>query len=263
MDNAFGFNAGMKNKVGVISGAASGIGKACAELLSTAGAKVALLDIDVEKGQDAVTDINKKGGQAIFLSCDVSQDLSCKKAIDQVIDKYGGLNILVNAAGTITLASVVETSEDDWDRIIAVNLKSVYLLSKHSIPLMEKTGGGAIINISSGWGLAGGKNAAAYCASKGGVVLLTKAMALDHGSQGIRVNCVCPGDTDTPMLRSEAVELGISFDQLIKESSLDRPIGRIGNPMDIAQAVLFLASDASSYTTGSVLVVDGGGLAGT
>jgi len=170
---------------------------------------------------------------------------------------------LVNAAGIVARASVVETSETDWDRMIAVNLKSVFLLSKHSIPLMAQIGGGVIINISSGWGLVGGKNAAAYCASKGAVVLLTKAMALDHGSQNIRVNCLCPGDTDTPMLQSESVELGISYDQLVKESSDERPLGRIGTPMDIAQSAMFLASNASTYITGSVLIVDGGGLAGS
>ena len=119
------------------------------------------------------------------------------------------------------------------------------------------------MNIASGWGLAGGKEAAAYCASKGGVVLLTKAMALDHGPQNIRVNCICPGDTDTPMLESESVELGISYDQLIKESSSGRPLGRIGTPSDIALSVLFLAGNDSRYITGSVLVVDGGGLAGS
>jgi NAD(P)-dependent dehydrogenase (short-subunit alcohol dehydrogenase family) len=171
--------------------------------------------------------------------------------------------MLVNAAGIVTRASVLETSEAAWDKIMSVNLKSVYLLSRLSIPLMTQVGGGVIINISSGWGLVGGKNAAAYCASKGGVVLLTKAMALDHGFQNIRVNCICPGDTDTPMLRSEAIGLGIDYAQFIKESTINRPLGRIGSPMDIAQAVIFLASNFSSFITGSILVVDGGGLAGS
>ena len=263
MDIEFALNAGVKDKVAVISGAASGIGKACAELLSAAGAKVILLDIDVERGQDAVKRMNERGGESLFLNCDVSNNSACQSAIEQVVDQFKGLNILVNAAGIVTRASVVDTCEEDWDRILAVNLKSVYLLSKHSIPRMVQAGGGAIVNIASGWGLAGGKDAAAYCASKGGVVLLTKAMALDHGSQNIRVNCICPGDTDTPMLQSESVELGIPYHQLIKDSSKERPLGRIGTPIDIAQSVLFLASEVSSYTTGAVLVVDGGGLAGS
>jgi len=263
MHTEIGFNAGISEKVAVVSGGASGIGRACAELLSTSGAKVAVFDIDVAAGQGTAKGIIEQGGQAIFINCDVSQNQSCKKAIKQVMDEFGRLDILVNAAGIVTRASVIETSEADWDRVIAVNLKSVYLLSKYSIPLMTQIGGGAIINISSGWGLVGGKDAAAYCASKGAVVLLTKAMALDHGSQGIRVNCICPGDTDTPLLHSESVALGISYEQLIEESSSDRPLGRIGTPMDIAQSVLFLASNASTYITGSVLVVDGGGLAGS
>jgi NAD(P)-dependent dehydrogenase (short-subunit alcohol dehydrogenase family) len=258
-----GYNAGIKDKVALVSGGASGIGKACAKLLSTAGAKVAILDIDIERGKEIAKELNNQGGKTIFLKCNVSKDKSCRRSIEQIFDYFGRLDILVNSAGIVTRASVLETSEATWDKIISVNLKSVYLLSRHSIPRMTQVGGGAIINISSGWGLVGGKNAAAYCASKGAVVLLTKAMALDHGFQNIRVNCICPGDTDTPMLQSEAIALGIAYEQLVKESSKDRPLGRIGTPMDIARAVLFLASNASAFITGSILVVDGGGLAGT
>jgi NAD(P)-dependent dehydrogenase (short-subunit alcohol dehydrogenase family) len=257
------YTAGIFDKVALVSGGASGIGKACAKLLSTAGAKVTILDIDIERGKEVAKEIDDQGGKALFLNCDVSKDKPCRRSIKQTVDNFGRLDLLVNAAGIVTRATVLETSEADWDKMIAVNLKSVYLLSRYSIPQMTQAGGGVIINISSGWGLVGGKGAAAYCASKGAVVLLTKAMALDHGSHNIRVNCVCPGDTDTPMLRSEATGLGIPYDQLVKESSDSRPLGRIGTPMDIAQAVLFLASNASSFITGSVLVVDGGGLAGT
>ena len=263
MEMDFDYKAGIADKVALVSGGASGIGKACAMLLSNAGAKVAVLDIDTERGEGAAKEINDQGGKALFLECDVSRDKACQRAIGCTVDNFGGLDILVNAAGIVTRASILETSEDTWDKIIAVNLKSVYLLGKHSIPLMTQAGGGVIINISSGWGLVGGKNAAAYCASKGAVVLLTKAMALDHGFQNIRVNCICPGDTDTPMLRSEAMELGLDYAQMVEESTNDRPLGRIGTPSDIAQAVLFLTSNASSYITGSILVVDGGGLAGS
>jgi NAD(P)-dependent dehydrogenase (short-subunit alcohol dehydrogenase family) len=263
MDFKNGYNAGIIDKVALVSGGASGIGKACAKLLSTAGAKVAILDIDIERGKEVAKELNDQGGKALFLNCDVSKDQPCRTAIEQIVDNFGRIDILVNAAGIITRASVLETSEAAWDKIISVNLKSVYLLCRYSIPQMTKVGGGAIINISSGWGLVGGKSAAAYCASKGGVVLLTKAMALDHGVQNIRVNCICPGDTDTPLLQSEAAALGIAYDQMVKESTNDRPLGRIGTPTDIAQAVLFLASNASSFITGSTLVVDGGGLAGS
>jgi NAD(P)-dependent dehydrogenase (short-subunit alcohol dehydrogenase family) len=263
IDPKDGYNAGIHGKVVVVSGGASGIGKACAYLLSTAGAKVVILDVDDKRGKEVIKDINIQGGKALFIKCDVSKDKPCKRAIEQAVKNFGRLDILVNAAGIIKRASVLETSEADWDNMISINLKSIYLLSKHSIPLMAQGGGGAIINISSGWGIVGGKNAAAYCASKGGVVLLTKAMALDHGSQNIRVNCICPGDTDTPLLQSEAKELGISYDQLVTDSAINRPLGRIGTPLDIAQAVLFLVSNASTFITGSVLVVDGGALAGT
>jgi NAD(P)-dependent dehydrogenase (short-subunit alcohol dehydrogenase family) len=254
---------GISDKVAIISGGASGIGKACAELFASSGAKVAILDIDGERGQEVSEGIKERGGQAVFVSCDVSDYQASKQAVKRAVDAYGEIHFLVNAAGIAIRASVVDTSESDWDRTIAVNLKSVYLLCKHAIPLIEKAGGGAIINLASGWGLVGGKNAAAYCASKGAVVLLTKAMALDHGPQNIRVNCICPGDTKTPMLKREAEELGISFDQLVEDSSRQRPLGRIGDPEEIAQAALFLASSGSSYITGSALVVDGGALAGS
>ena len=145
---------------------------------------------------------------------------------------------------------------------MAVNVKSVFLMSRQAIPVMAAAGGGIIINMGSGWGLAGGRRAAAYCASKGAVVLLTKAMALDHGPQNIRVNCICPGDTDTPMLRSEAEQLGEPLERFLDEGA-KRPLGRIAQPEDIAQAALYLASDASSVITGTSLVVDGGGLAGS
>jgi NAD(P)-dependent dehydrogenase (short-subunit alcohol dehydrogenase family) len=263
MDNGINYNAGMPEKTAVVSGGASGIGRACAKLLSSAGAKVAILDIDSARGKGVAKEIIDHGGKASFIKCDVSKDKPSKRAIEQTIETYGQIDILVNTAGIITRASILETSEAEWDKIIAVNLKSVYLLSRYSIPRMTQIGGGAIINISSGWGLVGGKDAAAYCASKGAVVLLTKAMALDHGHQNIRVNCICPGDTDTPLLQSEAKALGVDYSQMVKESSDERPLGRIGTPMDIAQAVLFLASNASAFITGSVLVVDGGGLAGS
>jgi NAD(P)-dependent dehydrogenase (short-subunit alcohol dehydrogenase family) len=157
---------------------------------------------------------------------------------------------------------VIDISEEDWDQVMAVNVKSVFLMSREVIPLMAKAGGGSIINTASGWGLAGGARAAAYCASKGAVVLLTKAMAIDHGAQNIRVNCICPGDTDTAMLRNEARQLGQAEDEFLSDSA-KRPLGRVGTADEIAQAALYLASDASTFVTGTSLVVDGGGLAGS
>jgi len=144
---------------------------------------------------------------------------------------------------------------------MAVNVKSVFLMSKYAIPVMAARGGGAIVNTASGWGLVGGRSAASYCASKAAVVNLTRAMALDHGGQKIRINCICPGDTDTPMLRDEARQLGEPAGRFLADAA-DRPLRRVGTPEEIAQAVLYLASDASSFVTGAALVVDGGGLAG-
>jgi NAD(P)-dependent dehydrogenase (short-subunit alcohol dehydrogenase family) len=155
----------------------------------------------------------------------------------------------------------VDLDEADWDHVMNVNVKSVYLMSKFAIPSMQAGSGGSIINMGSGWGLVGGSNAAVYCASKGAVVLLSKAMAIDFGPDNIRVNCLCPGDTDTGMLRDEARQVGEPEENFMAGAA-DRPLGRVGTPEEIAQAALFLASDASSYMTGATLVVDGGGLAG-
>jgi NAD(P)-dependent dehydrogenase (short-subunit alcohol dehydrogenase family) len=170
--------------------------------------------------------------------------------------------VLFTNAAIIRRASVVEISEEDWDRVMAVNVKSIFLMSREVIPIMARSVGGSIINTASGWGLAGGPRAVAYCASKGAVVLLTKAMAIDHGRQKIRVNCICPGDTDTAMLRSEARQLGEAEDGFLAGSA-NRPLGRVGKPEEIARAVLYLASDAASFVTGAAVVVDGGGLAGS
>ncbi|MEM0192066.1 MAG: SDR family NAD(P)-dependent oxidoreductase, partial [Candidatus Korarchaeum sp.] len=154
----------------------------------------------------------------------------------------------------------VELTEEEWDKVLNVNLKGPFLVSKYSIPYMIGRGGGSIVNVASGWGLKGGPRALAYCASKGGLVNMTRAMAIDHGKDGIRVNCVAPGDVDTPMLREEARQLGISWEEFLKEAA-NRPLARIGKPEDVADAVLFLASDLASWVTGATLVVDGGGTA--
>jgi NAD(P)-dependent dehydrogenase (short-subunit alcohol dehydrogenase family) len=252
----------LKGKAALITGAASGIGRATALLFAREDAAVAVVDVNETKGQTVARKIVDDGGQAIFVHCDVSRAIDCQSAVRQTVEQLGKLDILFNNAGIIRRASVVETSEEEWDKVMAVNLKSVFLLSKYAIPVMIEAGGGVIINTASGWGLIGGRNAASYCASKGAVVLLTKAMALDHGAQKIRVNCICPGDTDTPMLRNEAQQLGKPKEEFLAESA-QRPLQRIGRPEEIAQAALYLASDASSFVTGIALVVDGGGLAGS
>ncbi|MEE9264629.1 MAG: SDR family oxidoreductase [Vicinamibacteria bacterium] len=251
----------LEGKRALITGGASGIGKATALLFAKEGAAVSVADRDPAGGQETVREIEGQEGQALFVATDVTRTDDCKRAVQQAVARFGGLDVLVNNAGIIIRRSVVELDEADWDRVMDVNAKSVFLMSKFAIPAMRSAGGGTIINMSSGWGLVGGAKAAAYCASKGAVVLLTKAMAVDCGPDGIRVNCLCPGDTDTPLLRDEARQLGASESSFLAAAAR-RPLGRVGSPQDIARAALFLASDASSYITGTTLVVDGGGLAG-
>lgn len=250
----------LADKVALITGGASGIGRATALLFAQEGAAVAIADINPSQGGATVAEIEAAGGKAIFIPCDVTWAEDCRRAVEQTVATFGGLNVLFNNAGIIRRADVLHTSEEEWDRVMAVNVKAVFLMSKYAIPYMEKAGGGSIINTSSGWGLKGGGNAVSYCASKGAVTNMTRAMAIDHGPRNIRVNAICPGDTDTPMLRDEARQLGRPEADFLAEAA-DRPLGRYAQPGEIAQAVLYLASDSASYMTGAALVVDGGGLA--
>ncbi len=169
--------------------------------------------------------------------------------------------IRVNNAGIIRRTTILEGTIEEWDLVVAVNLRGVFLMSRFAIPHIIDSGGGAVVNTGSGWGLVGGGGAASYCATKAAVVNLTRAMAIDHAKENIRVNCICPGDTDTGMLVSEAQQLGMDHEVLLSELD-DRPLGCVGRPEEIAQAVLYLVSDRSSFVTGTTLVVDGGGLAG-
>ena len=250
----------LDGKVALITGGASGIGRATARLFARQGAAVALADINAAGAAQVVAEIQAGGGRAIFIHCDVTQAQDCQAAVQTTLDTFGGLDILFNNAGVIRRADVTATSEEDWDLVLGVNLKSIFLMSKVAVPVMARAGGGVIINASSGWGLRGGARAVSYCAAKGGVVNMTRAMAIDHGPQNIRVNCICPGDTDTPMLRDEARQLGQVEGEFLAEAA-QRPLGRYALPEEIAAAVLYLASPAASYVTGSALVIDGGGSA--
>jgi len=252
----------LAGKTALITGGAGGIGRATALLFAREGAGVCIVDLHEEAGQEIAREISAAGGHAIFERADVTRSTDCRRVLERTVHEFGGIHVLFNNAGIIRRASVVEISEADWDAVMAVNVKSVFLVYREVIPIMAKAGGGSIINTASGWGLAGGPRAAAYCASKGAVVLLTKAMAIDHGRQNIRVNCICPGDTDTAMLRGEARQLGEAEDRFLSDSAR-RPLGRVGRPEEVAQAALYLAGDDASFVTGSALVVDGGGLAGS
>lgn len=251
----------LKGRTALITGAASGIGRAIAELFAHHGAAVCAVDLDTAAVESVADRITRRGGSACGVAADVTRVMDCEDAVKAALELGEGLQILVNNAGIIRRASVLETSEKDWDRVMEVNVKSIFLMSRAAIPHLRHTGGGAIVNTSSGWGLVAGPRAAAYCASKGAVVQLTKAMAIDHGPEGIRVNCLCPGDTDTPLLHQEARELGEPEREFL-QGAASRPLQRVGSPEEIAHAALFLASDASSFVTGAALVVDGGGLAG-
>jgi NAD(P)-dependent dehydrogenase (short-subunit alcohol dehydrogenase family) len=250
----------LDNKCAIVTGGASGIGLATAQLLADEGASVVIADINAEQGKQAEMQIQSAGGKAVFVQCNVARSADCQRAVQTAVEKFGRLDIVFNNAGIIRRTDVIGISEEDWDLVMAVNVKSIYLMSKFAIPEIIKQGGGAIVNTGSGWGIKGGRNAISYCASKGAVVNMTRALAIDHGPQNIRVNCICPGDTDTPMLRNEAKQLGQAEDKFMAEAA-ERPLNRYAQPMEIAQSVLYLVSDAASYVTGAILAVDGGGTA--
>lgn len=250
----------LKDKVALITGGTSGIGAATALLFAKEGAKIAITGRNEKRGHAVTVEILEAGGEAIFLRTDVRKTDECRRAVEETIRAFGSLDILFNNAGVFYPHTTLECSEEEWDLQIDINLKGTFLMSKFALPSMIERRRGVIINNSSGWGIVGGDAAIAYCASKGGVVLLTKAMAIDHGRQGIRVNCICPGDVDTPMLPEDAGMRGQKWEDYLAGCG-NRPLGRIGTVDEIAKAVLFLASDDSSFMTGAALVVDGGGTA--
>jgi len=250
----------LEGKVAVITGAASGIGLGTAQLLSAYGAKVALFDMN-PNGEAEAEALRTAGRTAKFYTCNITSGEAVSTAVAEVVKEFGRIDILFNNAGVTVRKTVVELEDNEWDFVLDVGLKGTYLMSKHVIPVMAANGGGSIVNTGSGWGLKGGDKAAAYCAVKGGIVNLTRAMAIDHGPQNIRVNSINPGDTNTAMLREEGRQLGENVEAFLKDSAKGRPLERLGMPEDIAYAVLFLASDMSQWITGTALVVDGGGIA--
>ena len=245
----------LDEKVALITGAGSGIGRATALLFAGEGAKVAVADCVPAGGQETVRIIKEAGGEAIFIEVDVSKAADVERMVKTTVDTYGRIDILHNNAGIQgSFTPTTDLKEKDWDTIINTNLKGIFLGSKYAIPVMLNQGGGAIVNTTSAAGIVGIPYVAAYCASKGGVIQLTKAMALEYVGQNIRINCVCPGGVQTPMM-----ELWIPTEPEAREAFMQAlPAGRAIQPEEIARAVLFLACDDSSSAIGSVLVVDRG-----
>jgi len=251
----------LADKVAIITGGNSGIGEATAELFSREGARVCITGRNGRRCRDVVAKINNAGGEAVFVVADVRFPDECRKTVEATIEAFGRVDILFNNAGVYFAENAVDCSEEHWDLTVDISLKGTFLMSKFALPSMIEQGSGVIINVSSGWGVQGGKDAVSYCAAKGGVVLMTKAMAIDHSAQGIRVNCLSPGDVHTPMLDEDARMQGLTVEEYCAQAA-QRPMGRIGTAEEIAKAALFLASDDSTYMTGANLVVDGGGTAG-
>lgn len=247
----------LQNKVAIITGGNSGIGKATALLFAKEGAKVVIGARDSETGKVVVDEIKKIGQKAVFVKTDVSREAEVKNLVDFAVKLFGRVDIMFNNAGIELTKPVTETTSEELDNVLDINLKGVFYGCKHVIPYMIKNGGGSIINTASAAGIVGSPNLAAYSASKGGVVLLTKETALDYAKNKIRVNCVCPGAIDTPMIR-RFVERAPNPAKVLEELGNMHPLGRLGKPEEIANAVLFLASDESSFVTGHALLVDGG-----
>jgi NAD(P)-dependent dehydrogenase (short-subunit alcohol dehydrogenase family) len=246
-----------KNKVVVVTGAAKGIGEASARLFAQLGASVALLDRDVEAGNATANSIASAGTSATFFPCDVSASRDVERAISSVRSKFGDIDVLVSNAGIQEYGDVVSTTEELWDKVMNVNLKSCFLVSKNVVPSMLERGGGAIVVVGSVQSMSAIANSAAYVTAKHALLGLVRAMALDYASKNIRVNCVCPGAIDTPMLRW-AASLDPNPQKVIETCDRMHPIGRIGKPEEVAQSIAFLASSWASFVTGSALLVDGG-----
>ena len=247
----------LAGKVALITGGGTGIGRAIAVAFAREGASVAVAGRRLEKVKEVAADIKKQGGAAIALQCDVSRTKDAERAATETAKQFGKLNVLVNNAGSLSVSTVDTISEKDWDRVITVNLKGPFLMSRAALKEFRKAGSGTIVNIGSVLGLVAMKDRAAYCASKGGVTMLTKAMALDHAHENVRVNCICPSIIETELVK------GLFDDskqgKRLKQSRMGTiPLGRFGKPADVAELAVFLASEESSWLTGAAIPLDGG-----
>jgi meso-butanediol dehydrogenase / (S,S)-butanediol dehydrogenase / diacetyl reductase len=247
----------LHNKTAIVTGAGSGIGRACAIALAREGAKVALVGRRKERHEETARDI---GASALVLSADVSQKDEIARVVEQTIGHFGSLNVLLNDAGVLHIGTVEQITEEQWDETFNVNVRGLWLFSRAVLPYMRKAGGGSIINMASVLGINGARNRASYAPSKGAVVLLTKCMAIDHGHENIRVNAICPSFVETE-LTAAVISKAPNPSTVRSERIAVHPIGRLGQPEDIAGVAVYLASDESSWVTGSIFPVDGGYLA--
>jgi len=244
----------LAGKVAVVTGGGSGIGRAIALALGRESAQVAVLGRRGELLDAVVGELKTTGAEAMSVVCDVRKAAECRRAVEAVGEKFGLLNVLVNNAGVLSVSTVESATEEEWDRVLETNLKGPFLMARAALPWIRKSGGGSIINIASVLGLVAMKDRAVYCASKGGVALLTKAMALDHASEKIRVNCICPAIVETELVK----DLFSGAPEMEKARKETLPLGRFGQPADVAELAVFLASDDSAWMTGTAIPVDGG-----
>lgn len=247
----------LDDKTAIVTGAAKGIGKGIASVFADEGARVAVVDVDVEQGKETANQLKQEGGDATFIETDVSQEDQVKRMIEATTEKCGPVEILVNNAGIGVYKSVLDASSEEWDRCLEVNLKGVFLCSKYSIPSMKEAGGGSIINLSSVHAFATANETLPYAASKGGIAALTRGLAIDHASDGIRVNAICPGWILTPLIRS-IFESADDPEKMRKEVTERQLLGRLGTPEEVGKAARYLASEEASFVTGSMHFVDGG-----
>jgi len=251
-----------QDKVVVITGAGSGIGRATALAFGREGAKVVAADVDIASAEATADQVKAAGGQAESLQVDVSVAADVERMVTTTVERFGRLDVLMNNAGIIFLLPITQVPEEQWDQLMSINLKGVYLGCKYAIPQMIRQGKGVIVNTASIAGLRGVATYDTYCAAKGGVVQLTKAVAVEFAKMGVRVNCVCPGIIDTAMLDRGVVEQGLDKAVFVQMAGAAHPMGRIGRAEEVAAAILFLASDEASFITGVALPVDGGMWAG-